>query len=68
MNTLLFDNISGGYLNFLLYMDFFCHETNETENGNGTSKGGLSFINKNTSKQLSYQLSTSYLKISFAVK
>ena len=49
-------------------MDFFCHETNKTENGNGTSKGGLSFVNKNTSKQLSYQLSTSYLKISFAVK
>ena len=49
-------------------MDFFCHETNETENGNGTSKGGLSFINKKTSKQLSYQLSTSYLKIRFVVK
>ena len=49
-------------------MDFFRHETNKTENGDGTSKGGLSFINKNTSKQLSYQLSTLYLKINFAVK
>ena len=48
-------------------MVFFCHETDETENGNGTSKGGLSFINKNTSKELSSQLSTSYLKIKFSL-
>ena len=48
-------------------MNFFCNETNETENGNGYRKGGLSFINKNSSKELSSQLSTSYLKISFAV-
>ena len=30
-------------------------KTNETENGNGTSKGGLSFINKKTSKELCFE-------------